>query len=292
MSHIIQQYISQCKNLYKPCPQTDNGICNNDPLCECRCFIYSDCKTCLSNIFFNYEHRLRTYKCLPITYSYVERYTNIFASEIYRILFQYDDIWNNISNKNIVSIGCGPATELIAIEKIMRDKAVQPTCQYMGFDPNNIWSSVWNILTNIFQSHNIQLSFIDSMLSIDNPVLKNTKLLILNHVVSDVFKHAQNPKVDIINFLQNDITPIIQQMPIDSFILINDINSFRMGRDEIEKWAHSIINTSIIEIGYFENVEHPNSQFNTPLARRRKDRDSVFSPDQVCKSAYIILKRK
>jgi len=51
------------------------------------------------------------------------------------------------------------------------------------------------------------------MLYTNNPMLQNTKLLILNHVVSDVFKHAQNQKTDTINFLQNDITPIIQQMP-------------------------------------------------------------------------------
>jgi len=110
-------------------------------------------------MFYEEDHRMRTYKCLPITYLYVKRFTDTFALEIYRILFQYDDIWNNISNKNIVSIGCGPATELIAIEKIIRDKSIQSTCQYIGFEPNNMWSSVWNILTNIFQSHNIQLSF-------------------------------------------------------------------------------------------------------------------------------------
>jgi len=296
MSHIIQQYISQCKALYKPCPQTDNGICNIEPLCECRCNIYSDCKTCLSNIFFNYEHRMRIYNCLPITYSYVERFTDTFASEIYRILFEYDDIWNNISNKNIVSLGCGPATELIAIEKIIRDKAIQTACQYIGFDTNDIWSSVWGILTNIFKSYNIQCiqsSFQKSLLEPNNSILQNTKLLIINHVISDVFKHAQNPREDVYNFLQNDITIIIQQMPVDSFILINDVNSCYMGRDEIENWAHLICNANIVEIGYFENFKYPDiSKFNNTLAKRRKDRNSVFYSFPVCQSAYIILKRK
>jgi len=292
MSHIIQQYIFQCRALYEPCLQNAEGLCNIDTLCGCQCNNYSDCKDCLVKIFFNNEHRMRTYKCLPITYSYVERFTDSFASEIYRILFQYDDIWNNISNKNIVSIGCGPATELIAIEKIMRDKSIQTVCQYIGFDPNDIWSSTWDILTNILKVHNIQLSFQNNMLYPNNSALQNTKLLILNHVISDVFKHVQKPREDTYNFLQNDITPIIQQMPVDSFILINDVNSFRMGRDEIEKWAHSISNASIIEIGFFEHFEYPNSQFNDTSAKRRTDRDSVFYSNSVCQSAYIVLKKE
>jgi hypothetical protein len=292
MSHIIEQYISQCQDLYKPCFQGDNSNCNIDPLCDCQCNINQHCLGCLCKIFFEQEHRMRTYKCLPITYYYIKRFTDAFASEIYRILFQYDDIWNNIINKNIVSIGCGPATELIAIEKVMRDKSLQTTCQYVGFDLNGIWSSVWDILTNILQLHNMQISFQSNNLSANNPVLHNTKLLILNHVVSDVFKHSQIPRIDTYNFLQNDITPLIQQMPIDSFILINDVNSFKMGRDEIENWALSVCNAGIIEIGFFEHFEHINSRFNTPSAKRRIDRDSVFFPTMVCQSAYIILKRK
>jgi hypothetical protein len=145
---------------------------------------------------------------------------------------------------------------------------------------------------NILKVHNIQLSFQNNMLYPNNSALQNTKLLILNHVISDVFKHIQKPREDTYNFLQNDITPIIQQMPVDSFILINDVNSFRMGRDEIEKWAHSISNASIIEIGFFEHFEYPNSQFNDTSAKRRTDRDSVFYSNSVCQSAYIVLKKE
>jgi ribosomal protein RSM22 (predicted rRNA methylase) len=85
-------------------------------------------------MFYDPLHRTRRYQCLPITYSYVEWFAETFASEIYRILFHYDEIWKDMANMNILSIGCGPATELIAVEKIMRDKSIIISCQYIGFD--------------------------------------------------------------------------------------------------------------------------------------------------------------
>jgi hypothetical protein len=245
-------------------------------------------------MFYDQAHRNRRYQCLPITYSYVERFTETYASEIYRILFDFDDLWNNITNRVITSIGCGPATELIAVEKILRDKSIDNVCQYVGFDPNCVWSSVWDILINIFQSQkrNIVPSFQNRVLSSNDNILKDTKLLILNYVVSDVYKHTQNPRIDTHNFLHNDITPLIQKMPADSYILVNDVNSYRMGRDEIEEWAHTICVAIIDQIGYFEHFDYPQSRFNSPSAKKRIDRHSVFSNQvPVCQSAYILLKK-
>jgi hypothetical protein len=177
----------------------------------------------------------------------------------------------------------------------MRDKSITNACQYIGFDFNPIWDSVQVILKNIFLSNNcnILLSFQNESLLPDNPVLQNTKLLILNHVVSDVYKHVQNHRADTLTFLKNDICPIIQQMPVDSYILINDVNSYKMGRYEIETWADSMQNTCIIELGYFEHLEYPQSKFNNPHTQKRIDRDSVFlDSGLVCQSAYVILKKK
>ena len=270
MSHIIQQYISQCQSAFKPCSQCTAGVCNIDPLCGCLCNNYPNCLDCLGKMFYAPNHRNRRYQCLPITYSYVERFTEIFASEIYRILFPLDNLWNNITNRVIISIGCGPATELIAVEKILRDKSINNVCRYVGFDPNCVWSSAWSILINIFQLQrcNIMPSFQNGVLSSNDTVLKDTKLLILNYVVSDVYKHSHNPSIDTYNFLHNIITPLVQQMPTDSYIFVNDINSYRMGRDEIEEWACSICIAGIDEIGYFEHFEYPQSKFRSRSAKK------------------------
>jgi hypothetical protein len=179
----------------------------------------------------------------------------------------------------------------------MRDKSITNACQYIGFDFNPIWDYVQEILKNIFCQNfcNILLSFQSGLLLPDNPVLQNTKLLILNHVVSDVYKHAQNRSADTTLFLQNDIYPIIQQMPIDSYILINDVNSYNMGRDEIETWANQSNRFfNIIEIGYFFNQNYPDqAKFKDIHAKKRTERDSVFfNTGLVCQSAYVILKRK
>lgn len=134
MSHIMQQLIFQCQNALKPCPQSVKGVCNIDTQCACLCNTFHNCRDCLGKMFYDPLHRTRRYQCLPITYSYVEWFAETFASEIYRILFHYDEIWKDMANMNILSIGCGPATELIAVEKIMRDKSIIISCQYIGFD--------------------------------------------------------------------------------------------------------------------------------------------------------------
>jgi hypothetical protein len=134
---------------------------------------------------------------------------------------------------------------------------------------------VQGILKNIFLSNNcnICLSFQSGLLLSNNPVLQNTELLILNHIVSDVYKHAQNRSADTLAFFKNDICPIIQQMPVDSYILINDVNSCFIMREEIEKWTNLV-----------------DRVFN--IIERRTDRDSVFfGSDVVSQSAYVILKR-
>jgi len=292
MSILKDQLIYLCQTASAPCPKPINGVCANNKLCGLQCGCYNNCVDCLGKIFYDPIHRHRKYECLPITYTYVERFTDTFASEVYRILDNHDYIFNDIEEKNILSLGCGPATELIAIEKIMRDKSINAPCHYAGFDKNDIWSSVWNFIIQIFQSNHISVAFQNVLLLPDNSLLQNTKLLILNHVVSDVYKHSKYPSADTYNFLQTDITQIIHQMPSDSFILISDANSNRMGRDEIERWVNNSSITQIIDIGCFENFKYPDrAKFYSAAAKVRQDRSSVFTNNQVCQSAYVLLKK-
>jgi hypothetical protein len=46
----------------------------------------------LGKMFYEATHKNRRYSCQPITCSYVERFTDIFASEIYRILVNQNEI--------------------------------------------------------------------------------------------------------------------------------------------------------------------------------------------------------
>jgi len=301
VSHIYNQYISACQSAYKPCNTSLGNYCNKDVLCELNCRHIKNCVDCLSKIFrVNHE---RIYKCFPITYSYVMRFLNDYASEIYHILYNQEELWNDISNKNIMSIGCGPATELVAIERLLRDKKIETPCYYFGFDLNFVWVRVQDFLTQIFNDNSclIQPCFEQGNLLPENKGLSNTKLLIINYVISDIYNHASEEQKSEVatNFLSTNINQIIEKMPFDSYVLINDINSNNMGRDEIEKWSENS-DLKIISKGFFEYPKRKIVQQFTGTSSIIEDNQFIFEDtiedeysnrDNIkeCHSAFLLL---
>jgi len=306
MSHLFDEYLLRCFEEYNPCEPDGQKVCNIDDLCSAKCRDIKSCKDCLSDIFNNSAHRMREYNCIPITYSYVIRYTNQHASEIYHILNGNEDLLNAIDGKYITSIGCGPATELIGIEKLLRDMNINIHCKYFGFDTNPIWATCHYNIVSVFSDNKcrIKINFENSELHKDNPILKNTKLLILNYVVSHVYKHSEECATGTTGFLSS-LNPIIHQIPQFSSILINDTNSRNMGRDQIEKWGDELsaqFRDMTLEKGYFD---YPNRdqyiKFKSGSHKMRTN-DFIFNncsrfyrfTENVneCRSAFLLITKE
>lgn len=238
MSNIYNQYLLYCLQQYQPCHPILG--CDNDPLCSCACGEQGSCTECLSNMFNDGNHRNRRYCCTPITYSYVIRYTNRYASEIYKGLKHISfDLFSHI---NIVSIGSGPSTELISLERYFRDYSIGLPTHYTGYDTNNIWGNCQNEIARIVEKSNpcIKVKHINERF-MPQEVSTSTSginILIMNYVISDILKHYGGSVVN--DFLNNTITPLLRQMPPNSYVLVNDVNSSNMGRDEIEAWVNSL----------------------------------------------------
>lgn len=79
-------------------------------------FTTGDCSRCLNQI--QYGQPNFTYSCTKITYQYVLRFFNRFASEICYAMCLYN--YKNISRINVVSLGCGPGSEVYGIIKALR----------------------------------------------------------------------------------------------------------------------------------------------------------------------------
>ncbi|HOV12650.1 MAG TPA: hypothetical protein PK771_00020 [Spirochaetota bacterium] len=242
MSIIYNEYIKECLNNIEDCNNKTDFTCSKNSLCSSQCEFKNNCVDCLSKIFNDTAHKMRVYECLNITISYVARFLNRYASEIYYLLVNKKKLWGDIDNKNIISLGCGPATELIGIEKILRERSESIKCNYIGFDQNDIWNFCQTTISNIIKQKSkfILPYFYNSTLKYDNKYLSSTKLFILNYIISDIYKHSDNSSIEVSNFLNDIITPIINSLPLNSYILINDTNSYNMGRDEIEKWVNSL----------------------------------------------------
>lgn len=133
--------------------------------------------------------------------------------------------------------------------------------------------------------------------------------MILNYVLSDIYKHCNKEGADdagpicdleVVEYLEKYIEPMLLVMPKESYVIINDTNSCNMGRNGIEKWVDSLQDFII----HKEVFEYPRSyseqKFNNncdviprqPLLFKAGEDISAFSDNMnECRSAFVIIKK-
>ncbi|OAV71934.1 hypothetical protein Barb4_00305 [Bacteroidales bacterium Barb4] len=199
--------IGQCSQ----CPNKAQGAC-----------ISKNCSTCFQEMFFGTD---RTFNCECSTYSYVCRYIYQYSSEILHLLklvtsFFKDDSGIKIDKLNIMSIGCGPCSEVFAIESFLKEIDYDNrNVSFTGFDSNNIWSNVHNEIPKVlpFSTNILYQDCFTHIQSSSNYTYPN--ILIMNYLLSDICKHG-----NITQFIDDVVKHIIDKMPSRSMVIINDIN--------------------------------------------------------------------
>ena len=172
MSFYYEQIIQQNLVAYNQLKQTEN--CTENFQCV---------TNCLTDIF--HFHKNRTYTCKTITHMYVLRFMNRYSSEVYHI---FSDLLPRLNNNDLIlSLGCGPSFETVALEKYSRDNSIGKI-RYLGIDSNQIWEDVsascclntQNIESRVVYRNNANLS----------DVLPLTKVFLLNYCLSDIKNHS------------------------------------------------------------------------------------------------------
>lgn len=123
---MINSLVDFCSQNYSkiiPCPGCDN---------DCQ----GGCEDCLDAIHF--DKISRRYNCKNIASFYACKYAYKYSSEIDR-LFSSLKTWKTHPFLNILSIGCGPCTELIGIIRSVKKCQFGGKIDYVGFDINPIW---------------------------------------------------------------------------------------------------------------------------------------------------------
>ncbi len=175
------------------------------------------CSRCFNSIHnFN---STRDYDCQNLIYHYVCEYIYAKSSEIAH-LFNLDVDLSQLQELSILSIGCGPASELFGINYSLPDSSIT----YKGFDLNNLWIDVHEQITNSVRNNdNRNISFyyedvFDQYSELD--FIPN--VLILSYLIS----HLPKVGINVNGFLTTLRDEIISTMPINSYIIINDTNHF------------------------------------------------------------------
>ena len=228
MSFYYEQIIQQNLVAYNQLKQTEN------------CTEIFQCVTnCLTDIF--HFHKNRTYTCKTITHMYVLRFMNRYSSEVYHI---FSDLLPRLNNNDLIlSLGCGPSFETVALEKYSRDNSIGKI-RYLGIDSNQIWEDVssscclntQNIESRVVYRNNANLC----------DVLPLTKVFLLNYCLSDIKNHS-----DLEFFLNNDFSLYLSLLPHDSFVVINDQNHSDEWEDDFDDWSSTLDNTQYVIQRYF-----------------------------------------
>lgn len=175
----LQQRCLDLMQLYTECSQE----CTLKHYCVQTGCSTGDCRKCLYHI--HYGHPAFSYSCNKITYYYTLRFFNRFASEINYMLshFQY----NALSDLNVVSLGCGPGSEVYGIIKTLLQKQSGTIIHYEGHDLLKCWESVQRISKECLKEYPHEVQFFTTDLFMDFHGFKDgiTHILILNYIFSD-----------------------------------------------------------------------------------------------------------
>lgn len=157
-----------------------DNFCNNSDPYNC-----DKCYCCIKRIH-DINNNTIHYQCEQMTYNYLIKHINRYASEVVWGLATFTNSFDGI---NACSIGCGPAPELYAIKAYYRKEGLNDDrIRFKGFDTQqiNIWNPIWNATQHIFGD---TVSFFNQdafTYYLEND--EQVNLVVLNYMVSDMIK--------------------------------------------------------------------------------------------------------
>lgn len=162
-----------------------------------------NCADCLKYIHFpDRAPQKRQYDCTHIADYYYCKYSFRYASEIVYGLRQFAGIKNKRKLK-VMSVGCGPCTELAAIDYLWQEEELNyDTLEFRGIDPlSQVWTYIWEDIEEYFGDGtdfypNDVLELVDII--IEKQWVPD--VIIFQYVFSDMYKN--NTQEDIEEFIE------------------------------------------------------------------------------------------
>lgn len=194
----------------------------NTPFCS-KCMM-SQCRRCNTNKCYNclkHIHSINTkdehYSCNKITFNYILKHGYRYVSEMIWAFGEYKKMFDSDTPIRIVSVGCGPSTELYGAAAVFHS-----THQiiYNGFDLSHIWQPIQQFNINNFDSQSYIIKYHDCdfiKYVKDNDV--QSDILVLNYFLSDFVKYNTLQDCDV--FI-NDLVCLLQEFRF-KLIIINDV---------------------------------------------------------------------
>lgn len=304
---MLQTILSKCDERYDAnCTQCVD--CSYGEHCP------HDCEKCLDYIH-NPSHAPegtpeRKYDCAHMADFYTCKYACRYTSEIIYALRRFRDLINKEHIK-VLSFGCGPCTDLFAIDYLKRNGEMHyQSIEYRGIDySKEVWQQIHRDIKS-FENDDCRIHFFYAdMCDIIHEISQDTwtpNLIVFQYVFSDMHKHTGPAgTMDFINAFSQYYNEKVQ---ISTYTLINDINlgtGYGGGREYFDQ-LYSKLESSTMRRGRFCNDnsrspyyprgytygedsygEFPDNSNLFDLRRWRR-----YSPFNSCASAQMLIKKK
>lgn len=239
---LLDYLVDFCDNEYRNADLVN--ICEE---CEHPFGCPGGCEGCLDGVHYQHTCSKREYDCINMLNFYVCKYSHKYCSEIQYAL----DTVKSLKKKgmfNIMSIGCGPCPDLMALEYYRQKHEINIPINYCGYEKNDLWQSVHNEIEDYGQNNGIitEFNYVDVVQHVKKYWLKNDfNLIILQYLISYFYSTGQ---ISEINRFFDDLVNSIFTKRIteqDLVIIINDVNSNRRGRDFFDVLVEKLIDNGL-----------------------------------------------
>lgn len=282
---LIYQIINACNARYSNAFNNRNQNCSG-------CFYWNtpeefcsgDCGVCLNRIHYpspsHPAYINRKYTCPDMCDYYVCKYACKYTSEIIHAFMEFPGIFTN-KTVNVLSLGCGPCTDLFALD-YLRDIYNTKGVVYYGIDYD---LKAWEIIHNGIdynKDKSIETHFEENDICKILPKLIDTtwipNIITLQYVFSDMQKHSGQEITSA--FVSNLAQYINTKLHTGCRIFVNDINlccSKGGGRDYFDQLANLVNHDCVCQTGHFHN----DSKIGYNYGEREFPDNSNFFPDMV-----------
>lgn len=269
--------------------------------CENQCFTSCNngCLDCLDKQ--NYRGQQRTYDCEKRCGAYVCHYIFRFLEEM---RFLYTDVELLNSSVKVLSIGCGPCSELFPLDEMMAQQFEVYSIDFVGIDSSDKWRPFHDEIDRLILAHQkpIETRFItgDAMSELNQLPEEEFDIIVMSYFLSDYRKLHNRSITPVRQFCRLLNDTVISRMPNKSYVLLNDINHF-LSRDCFDALISAIRRSKVVnkyrfnkpynvQEGYTRSYSNRGNPITTiPKKYLDPSFQLMFNPWTDCSSAQVIV---
>lgn len=304
---MLTDILSKCNDRYLKHNTGSCLVCSYHKHCP------RNCEKCLDYIH-NPSHApqgapKRKYDCTHMADFYTCKYSCRYTSEIIYALNRMTDLANKSCIK-ILSFGCGPCTDLFAIDYLRHmNNFSRYNIEYRGVDySKDVWMNIHkDILSHQNKNLLIEFYYKDICDFIDE-IAKDSwtpNLVVFQYVFSDMSKHSDVGNIN--SFIEKFAQYYNNKLKKNTYIILNDINlstAYNGGREFFDVLCYKLSN-SIVYKGRFYNENAKSDYYprgypygDESLGEFSSNTNffdlslwSFYSPFNTCASAQMLIKK-